>query len=336
VMTSNYSIVLPLFILGVSMVVYYYFRHNNYFLFGLVAIIVVQFLSVPSGRYGKIKNSGVNDKNNVASLAILDSLSSELNAEEYRFTSTDKVIADGKWAQNGMYFGLRSFYASITPLPGVQFKELYNSDRYLNYRSLWGAKYWIFNRDIEIKHPALKPTGIANKLYKVLEDKKARPLIYFASGIKKYKGVRVGGFRNFLNKPGNYRNLVCYLGEDLFQQYKKLKTKGQQNEIELIEYKDGLVSWKAIVEKEAIIVVNEYYNEDWKLYNNNEKANYFRINFNQIGTYLPKGEHELKLVFEPKYISTLVLLQKLSFLIILALFLYYIYKCFRSTSEVNS
>jgi len=324
ILTSSYSIFFAIPTLLIPVLLLLKIKNNDFFLVCLTAIIVIYFLAIPSGRYGAIKNAGVNNKNNLASMDIIKSISEEPNADLYRFAVNDKKIADGKWAQNSLYYGMRTFYASITPLPGQQFKEIYNADKYLNYRALWGTKYWVFDKKGPVISNRLVPNGIENEFYTVYKDPYARPLIYVATGLARFNGG-AAGFKNFLSKGGKYVGLTCYLNDEVYSKYRKLKTKNQANKINLIEHKDGLIHWTADIPKEAIIVVNEYFNEDWKLYNeSDEEIEIFKINSNQIGVYLTGGKYELKLKFQPANIYVLLIVQKVCFVFILALFLYYL------------
>ncbi len=326
--TNSFSIVYFIIPFAIIMIALFLVKRKSVIhSIAILALIIANFIIIPSGRYGKVENSGVNKIENVKSMDILDQLSHEPDAKTYRFVANDKVLADGKWAQNGLYFGMKSFYASITPLPGQQFKEIYNSDKFYFYRSLWGAKYHIFPNDAKPSSVLYKKTNIKNERYTAYENPRAKKDFYMVNKIKKFEGS-INQFKEHLEEKKDFLPSQCYLNETHFKEYfpKFKNSKKLVYDIQNIVRKNNSSEFQISNEEAGILVINEYYNEDWKISIDGTMHIPIPVNMNQMGIYLEKGVHKVQMNFEPAYFQIAYYLQKFAFLVLIGLFGFYFFK----------
>ncbi len=69
--------------------------------------------------------------------------------------------------------------------------------------------------------------------------------------------------------------------------------------VRIVHYDAHRVSLEAIVGHPAILLLNDGYHEDWKVYVNNKPAELLRANYLMRGVYLEPGAHDIEFRFEP-------------------------------------
>jgi len=254
--------------------------------------------------------------NNLSSMDILSKLSLSIDKFNSRITYHDKNLDDGKWSMNSLYYGLRSFQSQHVPIPFEQFKDMNNKDHLWNYRRLLGSKYHIYNKQAAVTQSSLKH-HLSNELYSVYIDNLGYDKYYFPSRIVKTQ-ENINNINSILPKhPKNTLFLDVQNSAQYIISAGKLK-----NTIELIEESHNLIKLHVFAEEPTLLLLNEYYNKNWKGVLDNLEQPLIKANINQIAIEVPQGIHVIEFKYQPKFVNTLWLIKWLTILIIIANLIY--------------
>jgi len=79
----------------------------------------------------------------------------------------------------------------------------------------------------------------------------------------------------------------------------------EYSKIELVKYFPNEIIYNSSSKTSQLAVFSEvYYPYGWKFYIDGEEKNYIKANYFLRAIHVPKGEHEIKMIFEPKVIHT--------------------------------
>ncbi|MEL7605882.1 MAG: YfhO family protein [Sedimentibacter saalensis] len=85
---------------------------------------------------------------------------------------------------------------------------------------------------------------------------------------------------------------------------------------------DGEINYNISTNENGLLCFTIPYSDDWKMYIDNKKVETFRINIGFIGTYLEKGCHDIKLLYEPDSFIIGKMITGISVLILCSYLLY--------------
>lgn len=118
------------------------------------------------------------------------------------------------------------------------------------------------------------------------------------------------------NSIFNILNIDSYLFDD--DTFKEQIDILKQNQIENIKKEKNIVKFNInILEDDSILFLSIPYSKNWKIYDNNKKISYDKILDNFITIKLKKGNHNIKMIYEPAYFKISILISIISLIIIL-------------------
>lgn len=308
-----------------------FIRRNNHtfskWIMFIILILLGLSIMIPSGRYGKkkAKNTGYNDIHNKSSVRILNKLKEEVedSLNHYRCVYNTDDFRDGEWSNNALYKGLRSFQGTIVVMPYNQYLELWHLDNMLEYRSLWGAKWYIYPKGTAAPGEGFTKL-VENSDHIVYENKYALPRAYFPSKIIPFDG----DWKSFKRKINNKKILpLAYISKE---EIDVVEVSRSRKKVNSIDYFNNIITIKTEQKESSLLVLNEYYSKHWKAYVNNELSSIIRTNTNQMSVQLPAGKNELSLSYKPYPFIYFHFLQKITFVILFFLILWQLYIITRS------
>jgi len=162
------------------------FLKSKWFSLALVIMLIgTNGLIMPEAVYSKAEDRGFNEPPNLASMNILQKISEQADYQDYRLVSFDnKFLTDHQWGQNSLYYGIRTFYSGITPVPNQQHLEVMRGgDNYFNLRRIQGAKWFVYPN----KRKADESLDLLykNKIYSIYENKNAIGKYYTVDKVRK-------------------------------------------------------------------------------------------------------------------------------------------------------
>jgi len=90
--------------------------------------------------------------------------------------------------------------------------------------------------------------------------------------------------------------------------------------IEVLERNSTFVKVQLNCTTDEIVVLNEYFDGNWRAYLNETKINVYKSNINQNGVFVSRGVHNLEFRYQPRDFLLGYLTSALSSLLILSLF----------------
>ena len=282
------------------------------------ALMLLNSVSIPTGKYYANKNIGYNNPKNLSSMNILSKLSQVDKSNEYRTYFDDNILKDGMWSQNAMYFGIRSFCAAITPLPYEQFKAIYHSDNFHEYRSLYGAKWLISNKKTGEKHNEYKVID-ENEDYLIYMNENARPRYYSTQNIQQSK-LGWNGLRKYLqNKPQSILKSKVFLNSSDFNKVKQKVRRSDKFKSNVKLIKNFHNEKEIIVDQNdsSLFIINEVFSPYWKIKVNGKYSELLQVNANQIAVLLDEGESKIEINYYSSEFYYLNILQKLTYIVLI-------------------
>jgi hypothetical protein len=246
------------------------------------------------------------DRWNLTSHNVLRDLSGIEGIKDYRviFQEPGK---DQYWSMNGSYYGIRSFNAYFNPLPHEQFSQIfYHGHRYDNYRELLGAKYVVcktcdasslkaYTLEQELHGYNIFRTDNVLPRYKVFNILEST----YQNSTQFYQHLASG--YDFVNRLQIRESDAAKLKEHL------VSNAGEVTPCVLKEERSSFnsLTLSASCDSPGVLVLNEYFNSNWKARINSNDAELFRVNLNQIGIPLGKGASFVEIEYRPRLFSLL-------------------------------
>lgn len=322
---SNFWIFLSTLIL---LVLYIFLKNINIVFLQLVLLISIILILNPHPfdvDKGLIKRN-INDYEQKS--FTLSAISQDIDYKNYRIKYDFKQY--NPWAQIGSYYGLRTIQGGVHPYIIPQYYEM-NWVTHPNYSSLIGQRYRLSDKTNSKKYE--RTIGQYGKYY-LFENNTALPYSYISNNVSL---ITINGhFKwNQQFKIASFSEQILggtlYLRDEIFNKIKvKLKPSipflDKSVNIEHINQNQKLISVNT--KQSSILVINEYFNKNWTATINGDTTHLFKVNLNQIGMYLPAGDH--KITFEYKSILTykLLLLHRLGLILLALLLCYTLYERF--------
>lgn len=268
---------------------------------------------------------------------VLSTFSTQISNNDYRINYDVPKYND--WAFAGSYYDLKTTQAGFHPFIIPQYYEM-NWVKSAEYSFLLGEKYRISNKEEKKEYEIL----ISEKLgYFLFENDKAKPYAYLAN---KLIAINGSGYVKW-NKNVNDQSIMSQLlagtiaiSRDEYNYYRdQLETtdqspKGKVKSIEHVNQNKKLI--RISLQEPGFLVLNEYYDTNWRAYVNDQPLQITKVNLNQIGLFLPSGEHEINFTYKSKITHNLLTLHRVGLILLGILIFYFLYRNFiknKSTSH---
>jgi len=310
------------------------FLKSKWFSFALVVMLIgVNGLIMPEAVYSKAEDRGFNKPPNLASMDILQKISEQPNYQDYRLVSYDnKFLTDHKWGQNALYYNIRTFYSGITPVPNQQHQEvMQGGDDYLSLRHIQGAKWFVYPN--ERKSDDSLKLRYKNELYSLYENEEAIGKYYTVGRLKK-ADKNWKKTRDNIEKLGEKAKWYAFISQPDMRQLrphiqKDKKVKGR-DDIEEIHYSANKIVLQVKAKANKVLLINEYFDDNWKVKIDGEPAEMYKANINQIAIPIDKGSHDITLKYRPGFYLFLYYVQKIAFVVIFLGLVFFAVKYVRS------
>ena len=262
----------------------------------------------------------INSPTHQAALNVLEELGAFPDSREFRFQVIDKELPYHRWSMFGCFHRLKSLASSFDPLPYSQMMELMFSTNSYYYMNMWGVKWYIINKKDKQPEFSLLKKKASFKNHNIYENEFARPRVYLADGIKAMEVKSFKAFNSILKKNKNeslsrksvYLSTVDY--SKLVDNMKNITVdNSKKNKINSITETHNAVSLTLSLKKESVLVLNEYYNDHWKIFVNGTRVDGLKVNYNQIGIPLNLRSQKVEFRYEPFLVKELRFLQYLTY-----------------------
>ncbi len=92
---------------------------------------------------------------------------------------------------------------------------------------------------------------------------------------------------------------------------------------EIVEYTDDYIKVNVNIEQDRFLLLNDYYDEDWKVYIDGEEAVLDKANYLMRAVYIPdEGEHIVEFRYSPQRINILIYTSMATAVVVLLLFIF--------------
>ncbi len=226
--------------------------------------------------------------------------------------SIDKQMA----SMLASYQGVRTLNAYFNPAPLRQFQELYyHGPRHDNYLQVLGGRYLICRDCAGVKYHGFKFLE-SRYGYDIHEARDALPYVQLAQRLD----GRFNGLPDFIAKAAAYG-----LGQGLLiaKQGTPLSvTKKTQQARDCILSKDSRnkINWKRYLvscESPSVLILNEFYAAPWHVTVNGVSSDPLKVNGNQVGVQLGRGEQVVEFTYRPWTFLLSILLAVIGVILVL-------------------
>jgi hypothetical protein len=234
---------------------------------------------------------------------VFDEISRLDPQREYRVitdNSFNSQIAGGL----ASFKGLRTLQSLLNPAPVDNFQDMYFYDgRGSNYINLLGIKYSICKgcgKEFGVGLAQYENFRFLKSIqsYSIFENPQAFP---YVSMLTSYQGVSndMGELVAQLPKMKNGLPFALIPKEQTLKLQVKNDPEVQMCEISMTRSDSNSRDFISDCESNSLFILNEYFNEDWKIELNGKQIDSFRINQVQIGSFIPSGKSMISVQFYP-------------------------------------
>ncbi len=284
---------------------------------GLLAAIVLYPAVCYPAPIVRITEGDYFQEENLRSHRVLQEISKIKDIANYRLIVGDDRFSPQFWSMNGAYYGLRTFEAFMNPLPFGQVREMFMAPGLPRYAQLLGAKYYLNCRDSTSELPGYTFDRQIEgcKFYSAAD---AQPHYFLSAEV----ALSFDDVQEFLNRilqsnadlskvavnSKDVQEITDWLGHEagapvrsqIFREDRSLNT----------------LSLGLTANRVSLLVLNEYFRNDWRATVNGKSQKLFKVNLNQIGVLLPAGTSEVHFEYQPRLFVWLVRWQKIALAIL--------------------
>jgi uncharacterized membrane protein YfhO len=228
----------------------------------------------------------------------------------------DKQMA----AMLASYKSVRTLNCYLNPAPLRQFEELYNhGPRNDNYLQILGSRYLICPSSGEVKYQGFDFLESVSG-YDIYRARFALPYSYIAQKLN-------GSFDNisdFTNKAKD-----CELSEGLLFSEPNATillaekvSKESDYIISEIVRKKNTVKYIVLCKSPSLLIVNEFFSENWKVSVNGVRSQLLKVNGNQLGVQLLPGSQGVEFRYSPTIFKISIILASIGLILLLVLILH--------------
>ncbi len=254
---------------------------------------------------------------NLLSHRVLQSVALNIN-KDYRVDFRDKAFSDRLWAMNASYYGLKSFYNSLTPQPFDQFR-FSNLTNVPHLCEMMSARYVLCGpNDSPLDSNAkqiLEAEGY--RLYENPRPMGRLTLVHGVSGSTKDETQ----FTQIVRKGFDYLSMAYVNATELETVQRFLGGSGPLahpgDRIRKIVDRPNRNSSIVQSDSASLLVLNEWFTPAWKARVNGKKQPVLRINQWQTGVLLRAGKNRVEFEYRPTLFRLLMALNRITILLLL-------------------
>lgn len=281
----------------------------------VILSLSISFTSLAKKRITSTKSSLFYKKENIEANEVLMkvkklSTGSPLN---YRFNVIDDKVPANWWSAFGLNYGLRSFSSIVPPYLKHHRSEVQHQKN-LDYKSLWGSKFTIYNKSLEATAITNQNIVFESENYKVIENEHYAPRFYLVDRLIKTRN----NLNSLIKKIENKKSLigkVAFTSNDSLINIINQITKDDESEdggLEIVSQSNNKTLLQCSLKHQKVLVINELYSKEWQTLVDGESHNLFKINHNQMGVLLDKGEHSIELNYRYRKYGILKWISRIS------------------------
>jgi hypothetical protein len=258
------------------------------------------------------------DPGNLTALRVIQGLTNLPGIYTSRVAFRDSAFWPGHWAMDASFYGIRSFYMNMTPVPYDQFWDM-NRESLPNYRELMGARYLVCGEKE-------KPRSDSDTLlfqdgqYRVYRLANSMPLTvlvhelggYYSDAAQFYSRINLGFDYNriaYVSQP-DYNHVSAFLRQ------RSPLTEEVPDFVQIVKSDFNNRTLCVATSAPSVLILNEYYNKSWHARVNGREVPLLRVNLNQIGVLLRQGRNIVHFEYKPALFWKLLILQRATFAIL--------------------
>jgi len=261
---------------------------------------------------------------NLTSHRVLQRVAQLPDISKYRVVILDSGFKPMTWADNASFYGIKTFYFQFTPLPIPQFNEMF--DEAVNFRKLRGAKYFICGSAATPPDPNAKFL-FTESGYRVYEVSDAVGPYALVHAIKPFRDN--GLFRVALARGFEYQHVAAVQrspGQKIAPLLQVIEKRGNAepapDELEPIINTPNRFGVVTDSKRPGLLILNERWSRDWHGRVDSYPTKTVLANFVQPAVALPAGRHYVEFEYKPMLFWYLLLLQRITFLLLVAVALW--------------
>lgn len=301
---------------------YQYFNQKAIYV-GLVFLLFFNgFLSHKGGRKIAVERLLVNSKKNIISMKVVKELSEIESIKEHRISFHPPTISKQYWSMNALYGDLKTLNTGFYPIPFEQYKDYFKrvETNFFHFYSMAGVKWHLYHKDSKVDIRYLKP--VKDILwFKLYENSRALPKYYILDQVKLLAPDLVD-FEKKISLQSDLSSLG-YVEQDILEKSRLFLAQpiqlGEDSTIKEIQTTHNKKLIEATINNNSILVLNEYFSNNWKVRLNGCEITPFRINHNQIGIFVEKGKHKVEYEYSPNLYKFLKWIQRITMVFIVLL-----------------
>ena len=254
---------------------------------------------------------------NLLSHRVLKSFADKIDVVDYRVDFRDNTFPDQFWAMNASYYGIKSFYNQLTPVPYSQFR-FSNLRNIPHLRAMMGARYVLCGPNttpIDRNANEIFETE-GYRLYENPHPMGRLTLVHrvagFPSSQAKFIETINAGF-DYLSEayvyPKQFDKAQRFLGNS------QSLLHGQDRIVKIVDQPNR--SYSAVESDSAsLLILNEWFTPAWKVRVNGKKQAVLRVNRWQTGVLLPVGKNRVEFDYSPTLFRALMALNRITILLL--------------------
>jgi membrane protein YfhO len=283
-----------------------------------VALVVIAIY--PSFQYPapmvEIQDGDYFDEANLRSHRVLQELTKVEDIPKYRLIVADDHFSTQWWSMNAAFYGLRTFEAFMNPLPYGQMREMNAALALPRFGQLLGAKYYLNCADSSSIPPGYSFDRRIEgcNLYSAADAQSH----YFLSTEIALSFSDVDRFLDMMKRDDADLNKVSINSKDLREITDWLGDSTAQFHSETFREERSLNTFNVglTTNRRSLLVLNEYFRNDWQVTLNGRSQRSFKVNLNQIGVLLPAGTNEVQFQYRPRLFIWLWYVQRAAFAVL--------------------
>lgn len=270
-----------------------------------------------SGEFGYLASA------NLRSLEILSVIRNRIEPGDFRVDFRDRKFGPFSWGMNSSYFGFNSFYNQLSPQPYDQFRfSQEGSTPYL--RAIMGARYVLCSPEEKPTDPGAE-VRLEVRGYKLFENAKYMGrllLVHTLAGTVKEENqfiAEAGRGFDFLKSAYIQEKDASRL-ENLLSKV-SMETSSVNDRLYVIRNSINQVTAVTESSKPGVLILNEWFIPAWKARVNGDSKPILRVNQWQVGVPVPAGKNVVEFIYRPSVFWGLLILNRVTWLLLLALVL---------------
>ncbi len=283
------------------------------------AFVSAAALVIPVRGFSVLQ-SYFNKPMNLLSHRVIQSFVDKIDTADYRVDFRDKAFSHWFWAMNASYYGIKSFYIVLTPLPYNEFR-FSNKTNVPHLREMMGARYVLCGPD----HSPLDGNAkqiLETEGYRLYENSKPMgrlTLVHRVAGSAENERQ----FINIIRKGFDYFSEAYVTAAELDTARKFLSKSASmphlRARIAKIVNQPNRSYLTVESDSTSLLVLNEWFTPAWKARVNNKKQAVLRVNQWQTGVLLPAGKNRVEFEYRPTLFRILMALNRIT-MVLLVLF----------------